>query len=111
MAGGFSCGEIGQVAQLVRQSYRKLRAADTPRKVVVRRECTQDIHQRLPVRVKRWVSLAFVDALLQELDRYGDERIAQLRGTQRLLGWDLSTDRWGEELIRLSIDTTGPYSG
>lgn len=104
-AGGFSCNEIAQVATLVADGYRRLKAASAERHLLVRRECTERVHRELPMRVKRWVSLAFVDALLQELHRYGDERTARRKGTMRLLGWDLSADRWADELIQRSLET------
>ncbi len=91
-AGGFSASEIAAASDAVLSSYRGLRRGGADPAGVVAREA-ELLFRALPPPVASWVSLTYLTQVVSDLRSQTSEQTAMVRGTMRVLGWDVAHER------------------
>lgn len=96
--GGFDSRCVATVADSVRRTYRTImRPTSDPATVVA--QAAHALFKELPPAVARWVSPTFLAQMVSELRSQTSERDAVVRGTMRVLGWDVTAERSAERFI------------
>ncbi|MBX3181565.1 MAG: hypothetical protein KIT72_13160 [Polyangiaceae bacterium] len=91
-AGGFRASEIAAVSEAVLGSYRDVRRAGADPARAVAREA-EVLFRALPPQVASWVSLTYLIQVVSDLRSQTSEQTAMVRGTMRVLGWDVAHER------------------
>ncbi|MGE0324902.1 MAG: hypothetical protein AB7S68_21445 [Polyangiaceae bacterium] len=96
--GGFDSQAVATVADSVRRTYRTIMRPTQDTATVVA-QAAHTLFKELPPAVARWVSPTFLAQMVSELRSQTSERDAVVRGTMRILGWDMTAERSAERFI------------
>ncbi|MCA9633983.1 MAG: hypothetical protein KC766_40325 [Myxococcales bacterium] len=96
--GGFDNQAVASVANSVQRTYRAIMRPSSDTASVVA-QAAHALFKELPPAVARWVSPTFLAQMVSDLRSQTSERDAVVRGTMRILGWDITSERSAERFI------------
>ncbi|MCB9586717.1 MAG: hypothetical protein H6718_15055 [Polyangiaceae bacterium] len=105
--GGFDSQAVATVADAVRRTYRTIMRPTQDTATVVA-QAAHALFKELPPGVARWVSPTFLAQMVSELRSQTSERDAVVRGTMRILGWDMTSERSAERFIEAARADVDP---